>query len=379
MNRKILTVLLVTMACIMMTACGKAPEVQVDDYISDGPAIAEEAPASYDTSDEPAAEATRGELYQEEPESEKTEDAASGIEGIITLVAYPDTSGYYCFEVAAVDPANLSSRQILSLRLSLIESNQEYGYLVPLDNPRFGNFQDQFSPDFSRMAATRMRISDRSMHCGWVDKSGEFFDVTEALGEAEASGSDTPVHYQAIGFMDNGETFVYEKVNDLNAADVFETIGYYAVSVDNIEPGTSWVVSPSIPYMHNDDSWGWLGDYMPSDWIDATHFYADTGSQTEKDPCVIVDIETQTVSELISGELSENWGVVASPDGQQIALMSRFRNGILNTAGLYVRSLDNLGYDRSVGGVGSIGNGRSSTIYGRATNVDVFCTVLDWR
>ena len=93
----------------------------------------------------------------------------------------------------------------------------------------------------------------------------------------------------------------------------------------------------------------------------------------------IVDIETQTVSELISGELSENWGVVASPDGQQIALMSRFRNGILNTAGLYVRSLDNLGYDRSVGGVGSIGNGRSSTIYGRATNVDVFCTVLDWR
>lgn len=68
MNRKILTVLLVTVACIMMTACGKAPEVQADDYISDGP-------ASYDTSDEPAAKATRGELYQEEPESEKTEDS----------------------------------------------------------------------------------------------------------------------------------------------------------------------------------------------------------------------------------------------------------------------------------------------------------------
>lgn len=177
MKRKKMTVLFAILFCIAITACGKAPEVQADDYISDGP-------ASYDTSDEPAAEATRGELYQEKPESEKTEDAASGIEGIITLVAYPDTSGYYCFEVAAVDPDCLSSRQILSLRLPLAASNQEYGYLVPLDNPRFGNFQDQFSPDFSRMAATRMRISDRSMHCGWVDKSGEFFDVTEALGRS---------------------------------------------------------------------------------------------------------------------------------------------------------------------------------------------------
>ena len=131
--------------------------------------------------------------------------------------------------------------------------------------------------------------------------------------------------------------------------------------------------------MHNDDSWRWMDDYMPSDWIDATHFYADTGSQTEKNPCVIVDVEAQTMSELLPGELSENWGVVASPDGQQIALMSRFRNGMLNTAGLYVRSLDNMGYDRCVWTVKNIDNGRGGTIYGRATNVDAFCTVLDWR
>lgn len=85
------------------------------------------------------------------------------------------------------------------------------------------------------------------------------------------------------------------------------------------------------------------------------------------------------MSELLPGELSENWGIVASPDGQQIALMSRFRNGILNTAGLYVRSLDNMGYDRCVGCVGNIDNGHGGTIYGRATNVDAFCTVLDWR
>lgn len=377
MNRKILTVLLVTMACIMMTACGKAPEVQVDDYISDGPAIAKEAPASYDTSDEPAAEATRGELYQEEPESEKTEDAASGIEGIITLVAYPDTSGYYCFEVAAVDPANLSSRQILSLRLPLIESNQEYGYLVPLDNPRFGNFQDQFSPDFSKMAATRMRISDRSMHCGWVDKSGEFFDVTEALGEAEASDFDDPVHYHAIGFMDNGATFVYEEVSDTNNGYWFDTLGYYAVSVENIESNTPWELDPSSTYLHDGDSWKWLGDYRPSDWTDETHFYADTGSK--KNPCVIVDIAAQTMSEFLPGETRRNWSVVASPDGQQIAFMSRSESGPSNSAELYVMSLDDMSHNRQLLTINSPSDARTMSIYGELTDVDTLCVVLDWR
>lgn len=381
MDRKNLTVLL-AVVCITMTACGKESEVQIDDYTSD-------APAGYGISDGPATEAAVNEFYQEEPENEmyaeeeeitETESEVpevNGPEGIITLVAYPNNSYGYCINVYAVDVTGNSSQSILSLQLPLVKAGNEYGYIIPIDNPRFGNLQDQFSPDFSKMVATRARVSDRSMHCGWIDQSGEFFDVTEALGEAEASDFDDPVHYHAIGFMDNGATFVYEEVSDTNNGYWFDTLGYYAVSVENIESNTPWELDPSSTYLHDGDSWKWLGDYRPSDWTDETHFYTDTGSK--KNPCVIVDIAAQTMSEFLPGETRRNWSVVASPDGQQIAFMSRSESGPSNSAELYVMSLDDMSHNRQLLTINSPSDARTMSIYGELTDVDTLCVVLDWR
>lgn len=153
MDRKNLTVLL-AVVCITMTACGKESEVQIDDYTSD-------APAGYGISDGPATEAAVNEFYQEEPENEmyaeeeeitETESEVpevNGPEGIITLVAYPNNSYGYCINVYAVDVTGNSSQSILSLQLPLAKAGNEYGYIIPIDNPRFGNLQDQFSPEYS--------------------------------------------------------------------------------------------------------------------------------------------------------------------------------------------------------------------------------------
>lgn len=314
--------------------------------------------------------------YEGEQEALNSITTPSGIT-VLTLYRIRGTTTV-AVVVDAIDPNTGVAQNVLSLQFSVLGSNHEYGYYVLEGNQRFGNFQDQFTPDYSKMAITRVASRDHSMHAGWLDKNGAFFDVTAAVGEAETSDFEDPVCYQAIGFTDNGETFVYKKAVDIYNGYAFDTLGYYAVSVDNPQAG-SWEMSPSSSYLHDSDDWCWLDEeYRPTDWLDDTHFYVDTGRNVHF-PCMLADAGTETLTEFIPGETRLNWSVVASPDGQQVAFMSRSRaGGQVNTVELYTMNLT----DQSTKQVTTIytpSNASSIEIYGKYDGSNVLCTVLDWR
>ena len=102
------------------------------------------------------------------------------------LTMYPSHS-QLCVVVDTVNPNNGSVQNILSTQITPVIATNEYGYVIFPENPRFGNLQDLFTPDFSKISVTRVATSNQSMHAGWMDKDGNFFDVTAAVGEAEAS------------------------------------------------------------------------------------------------------------------------------------------------------------------------------------------------
>ncbi len=399
MKRKILTVLLVTIAYITLVGCGSNQEsgVTANYEESTGPAVyadeVGEAPAEIAEPDDVSqglADVTgENDDFGRPPEDEcvtweEDEDveeevviAETGeIEGIIVLTMYPSHS-QLCVVVDAVNPNNGSVQNILSTQITPVIATNEYGYVIFPENPRFGNLQDQFSPDFSKIAVTRVATSNQSMHAGWLDTDGNFFDVTAAVGEAETSDFEDPARYQAIGFTDDGATFVYKQVDNYSNY-AFETLGYYAVSVDNMTAGSSWEISPSDVYLHADtSSWWWLNDYRFSDKIDGTHFYADNGN-SNTNSCVLIDTESQTMSEFIPGETRNNWSVVASPDGQQVAFISRPKSGQLNSVELYTMRLDDCSTNHVLD-INSPEEAHLPTIRGEYDGVDILCAVLDWK
>lgn len=315
-------------------------------------------------------------VWEEGEDIEEVTVAETGeIEGIIVLTMYPSHS-QLCVVVDTVNPNNGSVQNILSTQITPVIATNEYGYVIFPENPRFGNLQDLFTPDFSKIAVTRVATSNQSMHAGWMDKDGNFFDVTAAVGEAEASDFEDPARYQAVGFLDDGKTFVYKKVDDYSIYS-FEALGYYAVSIDNMAVGSSWEISPSDIYLHDDDSWRWLKDYRFSDKVDEMHFYADNGN-SNANSCVLIDIESQMMSEFIPGETRNNWSVVASPDGQQVAFISRPKSGQLNSVELYTMRLDDCSTNHVLD-INSPEEAHLPTIRGEYDGVDIFCATIDWR
>ncbi len=396
MKKKVLaTVVTLALSTMVLAGCGSSQEPATASYEETGPAVyadeAEEEPA---ISTEPATsvglEDVTGEnddfgrppedecaVWEEGEDIEEVTVAETGeIEGIIVLTMYPSHS-QLCVVVDTVNPNNGSVQNILSTQITPVIATNEYGYVIFPENPRFGNLQDLFTPDFSKIAVTRVATSNQSMHAGWMDKDGNFFDVTAAVGEAEASDFEDPARYQAIGFTDDGATFVYKQVDNYSNY-AFETLGYYAVSVDNMAADASWEISPSDAYLHADtSSWWWLNDYRFSDKIDGTHFYADNGN-SNTNSCVLIDTESQTMSDFIPGETRNNWSVVASPDGQQVAFISRPKSGQLNSVELYTMRLDDCTTNHVLD-INSPEEAHLPTIRGEYDGVDIFCATIDWR
>ena len=396
MKKKVLaTVVTLALSAMVLAGCGSSQEPATASYEETGPAVyadeVEEEPA---ISTEPATSVGLEDVtdenddfgrppedeciaWEEDENIEEATIAETGeIEGIIVLTMYPSHS-QLCVVVDTVNPNNGSVQNILSTQITPVIATNEYGYVIFPENPRFGNLQDLFTPDFSKIAVTRVATSNQSMHAGWMDKDGNFFDVTAAVGEAEASDFEDPARYQAIGFTDDGATFVYKQVDNYSNY-AFETLGYYAVSVDNMAAGASWEISPSDAYLHADtSSWWWLNDYRFSDKIDGTHFYADNGN-SNTNSCVLIDTESQTMSDFIPGETRNNWSVVASPDGQQVAFISRPKSGQLNSVELYTMRLDDCTTNHVLD-INSPEEAHLPTIRGEYDGVDIFCATIDWR
>lgn len=70
--------------------------------------------------------------------------------------------------------------------------------------------QQGFSPDFDRVAATMTIAADNSNHVGWINKSGQFVDVSEAITGAQSGFSDTIQHVSPVFGADGAFYYLSE-------------------------------------------------------------------------------------------------------------------------------------------------------------------------
>ncbi len=349
MKKKVLaTVVTLALSAMVLAGCGSSQEPATASYEETGPAVyadeAEEEPA---ISTEPATsvglEDVTGENddFGRPPEDEcvawEEDDgieeevvvAETGeIEGIIVVQNYfyhadDGVSNIFVYSVQAVNPNTGESTKIaeFSVRRPYNVTSEDSYYLLPLigDTNMVGYDQRYFSSDFSKMAATKIINDKNEAHAGWFDQSGNFFDVTEALGEQSSDFGD-PVTYNAVGFTED-DLFVYND-NPYAIFSAWAELNFRFTDLNALN-----ISQEGNPL---DDSCQIINGnklYAISDYIDDTMclvYYHDKGNKTVS---AKYDMNSGEVIPYIPGESRSNWSGVSSPDGSQIAFLSMPKEG----------------------------------------------------
>lgn len=183
-----------------------------------------------------------------------------------------------------------------------------------------------FSDDFSKLSMCKILADSNGNHAGWLDTNGNFFDVTEALGLQAKSDFDDPVSHYPLGFS-NGFFGFADAVKTNNT---YNTTCYY-VPVDNIVFES--IQEGNVKEIRQPDGGELMRNTMGSqrtisDWIDDTHCIVNHYYTTRQDmvDSEIVDLVNQTVTKYIPGDSRSNWNGMVSPDGAQIAFLSKTGN-----------------------------------------------------
>lgn len=350
--KRVFIAIVVTLALCAITLVGCGSSTESANY--ETPASAADIPAGNDELEEPTLEVA--DVYQEEVEDEvdfgrPPEDECvpwdesaeeevipdtGEIEGIIVLQGDYKSNAYApSFVVSAIDPQTGDYHMISSFVFEHVARIQEDEFLI---DPAYkftccSNYRGLFNDDYSLMAATKTFLSDESEHAGWIDQSGEFFDLTVALNEQAQSDFDELKHYEAIGFTDDNR-FVYAEMTD------WRHPLYRAVSLDNITPGASYEITEDDPYIMgvNSEAWRWARGNSKTCWINNDQFLA-VGFSDQAMVCVCATVSSQTIEQIVPTGSQSSWSPVLGPDGSSVAFMSAPLKGTENPS-IYITNLD---------------------------------------
>ncbi len=358
MKRKIFaTVMALVLCTTTLVGCGHKNDSSPApaDYVeSDGPAITDGSDTGKNVTATPYTN-EQGEILMQAPNDDiignedfeqapKEENASldaesmeeevlsetGEIEGIIVVQNYfyhadDGISNIFVYSIESINPATGESAKIAEFSINRPHNvtSSEFYYLTPIIglNNRFGYDRRFFSNDFSKMAATKVFNDKNETHAGWIDQSGEFFDVTEALGEQSSDFGD-PVTYGAIGFTEDN-LFVYSN-NPSPSYMYWHNDDFRYVSPDSNKSQEGNPLEGLCQIIDGNNRF-----YCISDRIDEGTFLVD-GYEGDFCGSMLYNPKSHESSEYIPGTSRSNWSGVCSPDGSQIAFLSMPKEGNSN-------------------------------------------------
>ena len=358
MKRKIFaTVMALVLCTTTLVGCGHKNDSSPApaDYVeSDGPAITDGSDTGKNVTATPYTN-EQGEILMQAPNDDiignedfeqapKEENASldaesmeeevlsetGEIEGIIVVQNYfyhadDGISNIFVYSIESINPATGESAKIAEFSINRPHNvtSSEFYYLTPIIglNNRFGYDRRFFSNDFSKMAATKVFNDKNETHAGWIDQSGEFFDVTEALGEQSSDFGD-PVTYGAIGFTEDN-LFVYSN-NPSPSYMYWHNDDFRYVSPDSNKSQEGNPLEGLCQIIDGNNRF-----YCISDRIDEGTFLVD-GYEGDFCGSMLYNPKSHESSEYIPGTSRSNWSGVSSPDGSQIAFLSMPKEGNSN-------------------------------------------------
>ncbi len=350
MKRKVLAMILATMACVTAVGCGESsygnppdlpydagmPDFMKDDLEGHGDNHASEGSASTPSDSSDIVDSPGGASEESIIAEDGTEEAATTeigeANGIIMLQA--DWSDLYrpTYTIVAINLENGDFHEVANFWFDSVfeRTNPEYTIVPALQFSRYANLYDQFSSDYTKAAATKTFASNGEVHAGWIDSTGSFYDVTEALGEQSQSEFDDLVSYHAVGFQ--GDTFIYVH------SEGYQENQYYGVSLDNITPGSSWEINAADPMVFDSYAeWSWVGNCRRTCWIDENRFIIDDTNNGSR----IATISEQSLATFLPATDSRHsWSAVADTSGTNVAFLSVSKSSTNGDVGIYTMPLD---------------------------------------
>lgn len=123
------------------------------------------------------------------------------------LISFPNPYPNTLLQIFVVDPN--TGEQTFWSQFTEPNSNINIGYVL------VGNTHSQFNSNYTKLAAEYPKagigeFGQDICHAGWIDQSGEFFDVSVALGLE---------HTNTIGFSDTGDYFYFLTYRKFKASD----------------------------------------------------------------------------------------------------------------------------------------------------------------
>lgn len=325
--RKLLLALLMA-GLVGLTACGSntsgpAPE---SSALTLGSSEEESSMGASSEAAVPTPEATEPPTSMLEPEQNLVYGPANGL---IVAEADVDQDTYtaIAYTVYSIDPDSGEVGTVA--RFQVPESTDaDFYYSISLDGIWDAHRDIKryfFSDDYSKLCAVKVSRSTGEMHAGWIDTSGSFFDVTEALGLQSQDDSETIGLFVPQGFAAQYFGYTQQFADTLNFL-------YHYIPVNNPIPGEIHEGKVNMIGRPYGDNGGLLGDeylakYYPihvSSWIDEQRCIANlTTGYDEPSNSVIVDTATGAETEYIPQSTNKNSNGIISPDGTKIAYTSK--------------------------------------------------------
>lgn len=304
--KKILIILLFS---ILLSGCGEKTTYPSDSYDS-----------SYESEDvyPDVDEDTEVEEEYSEGENAALEEPGE-ISGIIGML-YESSPAYGTknLQIISINPDNGTQRIIADWNLKTSANTStdetEMFFYLPEKSSLYGNNRDWLTDDFSKLGVTAI-FANNERHAGWLNRKGEFFDVTESVGaihESDFSNPD-PVYQNVLGF--NGDKLgLYEDFSNGEQKHYYVPVNNaVADAMSEVEVG-DWYFDEAFVSTVNDP--------YPTSWIDATTCIADVYDHIGHPRSIQANIETGETTEYLPESERYNWSGVLSPSGDTIAFLS---------------------------------------------------------
>lgn len=330
MKRKLLATLLAVSMAISLCACGNQGESGVSQP-DVNPTTDESTTNDVPENPAPDNQQTEGDpTTGDENTSDATQDVSGG-ETIDTPTPKPATEKPEGLILMTTTDTNMRDPKISCVNIDTGESTviAEFNFVLGAKDQvvyspaaRYSvTCQNWFSHDYSKIAVTRQNLQTGEVCAGWIDTDGRFFNVSEALGQLDRGDFDDPVMYAAIGFTDDG-LFVYKRTS---GSGLNSQSSCHYVSVNNISPAA---IQDGCPISGSNDN-GSPNPMKLTDCIDESTLLINTSEGFTGEIAIskIYNLETGEETVYVPGTSRMSWNGVLSPDGSQVAFMSRPKNG----------------------------------------------------
>lgn len=233
------------------------------------------------------------------------EDEEKDYDGLIIqriFIDSPDSENYHAtVSLTCLDIDSGTSDSVSDFDFNLVKEGAD-GYIIPYSPRLIGEIanREMFNDNYGRMILDKYSAETGLRTAGWMDRNGEYFDVTGYLGLESEYG----IGYSAVGFLD--DYFVFGEY-------IHETrLQFYSVPISDMRIEN--IIQSSNPYAERGlgSKVSWANENK--DWI-----FFNVGSGTTSEWSIDIFAETG-----IYHYKPENYGCqfgIGSPDGTQFACL----------------------------------------------------------